>query len=158
MANCTYTFTGGTSIKGIPALKAFLLEGGLDTYLPERAMEMQGPSASRAQPLTPEDVLKPETLAKAEAAIAQYKKAEPPDPLTTKQRADGEQLLEPVFEAARRNKAEFDATLDRIGESVNGFAKKPAIKKSYRAVTKLVLENEEDAESGPAEAVRNEAE
>ena len=315
MANCTYTFTGGTSIKGIPALKAFLLEGGLDTYLPERAMEMQGPSASarqtdtpafkkwfgnskvvdgdgkplvvyhgslskgvtvfdtsrvttrnpkgdlagtyftsnpqtaygytrefgvpaktprgdvtavylkienplnttaaikkyrkqglsfgdakrkalealtpehdgvifdgdkanaseyvvfkptqiksatdnsgafdpenpdirysRAQPLTPEDVLKPETIAKAEAAIAQYKKAEPPDPLTTKQRADGEQLLEPMFEAARRNKDEFDATLDRIGESVNGFAKKPAIKKSYRAVTKLVLENEEDAE------------
>lgn len=140
MANCTYTFTGGTSIKGIPALKAFLLEGGLDTYLPERAMEMQGPSASRAQPLTPADVLKPETIAKAEAAIAQYKKAEPPDPLTTKERARGEQLLEPMFEAARRNKDAFDATLDRIGESVNGFAKKPAIKKPYRAVTKLVLE------------------
>jgi hypothetical protein len=315
MANCTYTFTGGTSIKGIPALKAFLLKGGLDTYLPERAMEMQGPSASarqtdtpafkkwfgdsevvdksgeplvvyhgslskgvtvfdtsrvttrnpkgdlagtyftsnpqtaygytrefgvpaktprgdvtavylkienplnttaaikkyrkqglsfgdakrkalealtpehdgvifdgdkanaseyvvfkptqiksatsntgafdpenpdirfsRAQPLTPADVLKPETIAKAEAAIAQYKKAEPPDPLTTKQRADGEQLLEPVFEAARRNKDAFDATLDRIGESVNGFAKKPAIKKPYRAVTKLVLENDGDVE------------
>jgi len=142
MANCTYTFAGGTSIKGIPALKAFLLEGGLDTYLPERAMEMQGPSASaRAQPLTPADVLKPETIAKAKAAIAQYKKAEPPDPLTTKQRADGEQLLEPMFKAARRNKAEFDATLDRIGESVNGYAKKAGIKKSYRAVTKLVLEN-----------------
>jgi hypothetical protein len=95
----------------------------------------------RAQPLTPADVLKPETIAKAEAAIAQYKKAEPPDPLTTKQRADGEQLLEPMFEAARRNKDAFDATLDRIGESVNGFAKKVGIKKSYRAVTKLVLEN-----------------
>ena len=53
MANCTYTFTGGTSIKGIPALKAFLLEGGLDTYLPERAMEMQGPSASARQTGTP---------------------------------------------------------------------------------------------------------
>ena len=85
-------------------------------------------------------VLKPETIAKAEAAIAQYKKAEPPDPLTTKERARGEQLLEPMFEAARRNKDAFDATLDRIGESVNGFAKKPAIKKPYRAVTKLVLE------------------
>ena len=146
MANCTYTFTDGTTIKGIPALKAFLVNGGLDTYLPERAMEMQGPSASRAQPLTPEDVLKPETIAKAKAAIAQYKKAEPPDPLTTKQRADGERLLEPMFEAARRNKDAFDATLDRIGESVNGFAKKPAIKKPYRAVTKLVLENEGDVE------------
>ena len=57
MANCTYTFTGAdgksTSIKGIPALKAFLLEGGLDTYLPERAMEMQGPSAS-ARPTSDE--------------------------------------------------------------------------------------------------------
>jgi len=53
MANCTYTFTGGTSVKGIPALKAFLLEGGLDTYLPERAMEMQGPSASARQTDTP---------------------------------------------------------------------------------------------------------
>jgi hypothetical protein len=46
-----------------------------------------------------------------------------------------------MFEAARRNKDAFDATLDRIGESVNGFAKKAGIKKSYRAVTKLVLEN-----------------
>jgi hypothetical protein len=95
---------------------------------------------SRAQELDPEDVLKPETIAAAEAAIAKYKKAEPPDPLTKKERALGEKLLQPLYDGAKRNKPEFDKTLDRIGEEVNGYAKKPGIKKPYRAVTKLATE------------------
>jgi hypothetical protein len=97
---------------------------------------------SRAQDLTPEQVLKPETIAAAEAAIAKYKKAEPPDPLTAKQRAKGQKDIQPLLESAKRNKPEFDQTLDRIADEVNGYAKKPGIKKEYRAVTKLMTENE----------------
>ena len=45
MANCTYTFTGADgksiTIKGIPALKEFLLEGGLEKFAPMRAAEMR---------------------------------------------------------------------------------------------------------------------
>jgi len=41
MATCTYTFKGADgksiAIQGIPALKEFLLEGGLAEYLPARA-------------------------------------------------------------------------------------------------------------------------
>lgn len=41
MATCKYTFTGAdgksTTVEGIPALKEFLLEGGLAEYLPARA-------------------------------------------------------------------------------------------------------------------------
>jgi len=56
MANCTYTFTGAdgksTTIKGIPALKEFLFQGGLTQYLPERAVAfaeagVEAPSFSR---------------------------------------------------------------------------------------------------------------
>ena len=58
MATCTYTFTGADGksidIKGIPALKEFLLEGGLDTYLPARAIELaeaggEAPALSRRE-------------------------------------------------------------------------------------------------------------
>ena len=97
---------------------------------------------SRAQDLKPEDVLKPETIAAAQAAIDKYKKAEPPDPLTAKERAQGETAIRPLLEAAQRNKPEFDKTLDRIADEVNGYAKKPGIKKEYRAVTKLMTEND----------------
>ena len=96
---------------------------------------------SRVQPLTPEEVLKPSTVTKAREAIAKYKKGEPPDPLTTKERAYGDKLMEPLFEAAHRNKDVFDKTLDRIAEGMNSYAKKPAVKKPYRAVTKLAMEN-----------------
>jgi len=96
---------------------------------------------SRVQPLTPEEVLKPKTIAAAKAAIAKYKKGEPPDPLTTKERAYGDKLMEPLFEAAHRNKDAFDKTLDRIAEGMNSYAKKPAVKTPYRAVTKLAMEN-----------------
>ena len=41
MATCKYTFTGADgksiTVKGIPALKEFLIEGGLAQYLPARA-------------------------------------------------------------------------------------------------------------------------
>ena len=41
MATCKYTFTGAdgksTTVEGIPALKEFLIEGGLTQYLPARA-------------------------------------------------------------------------------------------------------------------------
>ena len=44
MATCKYTFTGAdgksTTIEGIPALKEFLLQGGLEQYLPSRATEL----------------------------------------------------------------------------------------------------------------------
>lgn len=102
---------------------------------------------SRAQDLTPEDVLKPETIAAAEAAIAKYKKAEPPDPLTKKERAHGNKLLKPLYKSATSNKPEFDNTLDRIADEVNGYAKKPGLKKEYRAVTKLAIENAWDVET-----------
>ena len=58
MATCTYTFTGADgksiNIKGIPALKEFLLEGGLAQYLPARATELaeiggEAPALSRRE-------------------------------------------------------------------------------------------------------------
>ena len=58
MATCTYTFTGADgksiNIKGIPALKEFLLEGGLTQYLPARATELaeaggEAPALSRRE-------------------------------------------------------------------------------------------------------------
>jgi predicted transcriptional regulator len=138
MVDCTYKFTdaGGKErvIKGQAAFKAYLADGGLQHLMPNVAF-------SRVQPLTPEEVLKPKTIAAAEAAIAKYKKGEPPDPLTTKERAHGEKLMKPLFEAAHRNKDAFDETLDRIAEGMNSYAKKPAVKKPYRAVTKLAMEN-----------------
>lgn len=138
MADCTYKFTdaGGKErvIKGQAAFKAYLASGGLQHLMPSVAF-------SRVQSLTPEEVLKPETIAAAEAAIAKYKKGEPPDPLTAKERAHGEKLLKPLFDAANRNKDAFDETLDRIAEGMNSYAKKPAVKKPYRAVTKLAMEN-----------------
>ena len=96
---------------------------------------------SRVQPLTPEEVLKPKTIVAAKAAIAKYKKGEPPDPLSAADRAHGNDLLKPLFAAAERNKPAFDTTLDKIAESVGGYAKKPGIKKPFRAVTKLAIEN-----------------
>jgi len=105
------------------------------------------PLFSRSQnvpELEPEDVLKPSTIAAAEAAIKRYKKAEAPDTLTAKQRADGEALLKPMFDGATRNKADFDKTLDQIAEGLGGYAKKPGIKGLTRAVTKLITENGND--------------
>jgi len=96
---------------------------------------------SPRQDLKPEDVLKPGTVTKAREAIAKYKKAEPPDPLSAADRAHGNDLLKPLFAAAERNKPAFDTTLDKIAESVGGYAKKPGIKKPFRAVTKLATEN-----------------
>lgn len=140
MANCTYRFTDRDGkervIKGQAAFKAYLAEGGLQHLLPKAPIAF-----SRAQDLKPEDVLKPETIAAAQAAIDKYKKAEPPDPLTAEERSFGEEMLQPLYDGAKRNKPEFDKTLDRIGEEVGGYAKKPAIKKPYRAVTKLVTES-----------------
>jgi hypothetical protein len=58
MATCTYTFTGADGksidIKGIPALKEFLLEGGLAQYLPARATALaevgaEAPALSRRE-------------------------------------------------------------------------------------------------------------
>ena len=44
MATCKYTFIGAdgksTTVGGIPALKEFLLQGGLEQYLPSRAAEL----------------------------------------------------------------------------------------------------------------------
>lgn len=44
MATCKYTFIGAdgksTTVEGIPALKEFLLQGGLEQYLPSRATEL----------------------------------------------------------------------------------------------------------------------
>ena len=140
MANCTYRFTDRDGkervIQGQAAFKAYLAEGGLQHLLPKAPIAF-----SRAQELKPEDVLKPETIAAAQAAIDKYKKAEPPDPLTTEERSFGEEMLQPLYDGAKRNKPEFDKTLDRIGEEVGGYAKKPGIKKPYRAVTKLVTES-----------------
>jgi len=96
---------------------------------------------SPRQDLKPEDVLKPSTVTQAREAIAKYKKAEPPDPLSAADRAHGNDLLKPLFAAAERNKPAFDTTLDKIAESVGGYAKKPGIKKPFRAVTKLAIEN-----------------
>lgn len=138
MTDCTYRFTDADGkervIKGQAAFKAYLADGGLQHLMPNVAF-------SRVQPLTPEEVLKPKTIAAAEAAIAKYKKGEPPDPLTTKERAYGDKLMKPLFDAANRNKDAFDETLDRIAEGMNSYAKKPAVKKPYRAVTKLAMEN-----------------
>jgi predicted transcriptional regulator len=138
MVDCTYKFTdaGGKErvIKGQAAFKAYLADGGLQHLMPNVAF-------SRVQPLTPEEVLKPKTIAAAKAAIAKYKKGEPPDPLTPKERAYGDKLMKPLFDAANRNKDAFDETLDRIAEGMNSYAKKPAVKKPYRAVTKLAMEN-----------------
>ena len=139
MTTCTYSFTGAdgkpTVITGKAAFKSYLLDGGLLHLL-------SGAQRGEAVPrLEPEDVLTPETVAKAKIAIKRYKRDEPPDPLTKKQRAEGERLLAPMFEAAHKNKTDFDAMLDRIGETVGGYAKKPSVKKPYRAVTKLVMEN-----------------
>jgi predicted transcriptional regulator len=138
MVDCTYKFTdaGGKErvIKGQAAFKAYLADGGLQHLMPNVAF-------SRVQPLTPEEVLKPSTVTKAKEAIAKYKKGEPPDPLTPKERAYGDKLMKPLFDAANRNKDEFDETLDRIAEGMNSYAKKPAVKKPYRAVTKLAMEN-----------------
>jgi predicted transcriptional regulator len=100
--------------------------------------------SQRVPKLEPKDVLKPSTLAAAEAAIAKYKKAEAPDTLTAKQRADGAATLQPLFDAATRNKADFDNTLDQIAEGLGGYAKKPGIKSVARAVTKLITENGND--------------
>jgi predicted transcriptional regulator len=103
---------------------------------------------SRAVPkLEPEDVLKPSTIAAAEAAIKKYKQAEPPDPLVPEERAYGENILQDSFEAADRNKPDFDKTLDQLAEGVGGYAKKPSNKKPYRAVTKLAVEQEWKAET-----------
>ena len=146
MANCTYRFTGADGkervIEGQAAFKAYLASGGLEHLLPGTAPAL---SKRQAVPhLDPEDVLKPSTIAAAEAAIAKYKKAEAPDTLTAKQRADGEALLKPLFDAATRNKADFDKTLDQIAEGLGGYAKKPGIKGLARAVTKLITENGND--------------
>jgi len=144
MANCTYRFTDADGnervIEGQAAFKAYLVDGGLQHLLPgpKVALSMR----ERLPSLTPEDILNPETIAEAKAAIAKYKKAEPVDPLTPEERAMGGEMLAPMFEAARRNKASFDAELDRIAEEVNGYAKKPGIKKPYRAVIKLVKEQD----------------
>jgi predicted transcriptional regulator len=110
-----------------------------------QTIETGEPAFSQRVPkLEPKDVLKPSTLAAAEAAIAKYKKAEAPDTLTAKQRADGAATLQPLFDAATRNKADFDNTLDQIAEGLGGYAKKPGIKSVARAVTKLITENGND--------------
>jgi len=144
--DCTYRFTDRDGkervIQGQAAFKAYLASGGLEHLLPSAPVAF-----SRAQDLTPEQVLKPETIAAAEAAIAKYKKAEPPDPLTKKERAHGNKLLKPLYKSATSNKPEFDNTLDRIADEVNGYAKKPGLKKEYRAVTKLAIENAWDVET-----------
>ena len=124
-----FDYVGGD--KGIAALRKAFADAG-------------APAFSRFQSvpkLEPKDVLTPSTIAAAEAAIKQYKKAEAPDTLTPEERAFGEQLLQPLFDGAKRNKASFDDTLDRIAEELGGYAKKPDIKSSGRAVTKLVVEN-----------------
>jgi len=148
MANCTYRFTDANGksrvINGQAAFKAYLASGGLEYLLPGTVV---APALSKRQAvpkLEPKDVLKPSTLAAAEAAIAKYKKAEAPDTLTAKQRADGAATLQPLFDAATRNKADFDNTLDQIAEGLGGYAKKPGIKSVTRAVTKLITENGND--------------
>lgn len=58
MATCKYTFTGADgksiTVKGIPALKEFLIEGGLTQYLPARATALaeaggEAPALSRRE-------------------------------------------------------------------------------------------------------------
>ena len=58
MATCKYTFTGAdgksTTVEGIPALKEFLIEGGLTQYLPARATALaeaggEAPALSRRE-------------------------------------------------------------------------------------------------------------
>jgi len=140
MADCTYKFTdaGGKErvIKGQAAFKAYLASGGLQHLMPGTKV-----SFALRQDLKPEDVLKSSTVTQAREAIAKYKKAEPPDPLSAADRAHGLDLLKPLFAAAERNKPAFDTTLDKIAETVGGYAKKPGIKKPFRAVTKLATEN-----------------
>ena len=103
--------------------------------------------SQRVPRLEPEDVLKPSTVAAAEAAIKKYKKAEPPDPLTPAERAYGMDILQSAFDAADRNKANFDKALDQIAKGLGGYAKKPSNKKPYRAVTKLALEQDWKADT-----------
>ena len=66
MTTCTYSFTGAdgnpTVITGKAAFKAYLLDGGLQQLLPSIQR------SERVPQLNPEDVLTPETMAKAEAA------------------------------------------------------------------------------------------
>jgi hypothetical protein len=82
-----------------------------------QTIETGEPAFSQRVPkLEPKDVLKPSTLAAAEAAIKKYKKAEPPDPLTPAERAYGMDILQGAFDAADRNKANFDKALDQIAE------------------------------------------
>jgi predicted transcriptional regulator len=151
MANCTYRFTdaGGNKrvIEGQAAFKAYLASGGLEHLLPGTVI---APALSKRQAvpkLEPEDVLKPSTVAAAEAAIKKYKKAEPPDPLTPAERAYGMNILQSAFDAADRNKANFDKALDQIAKGLGGYAKKPSNKKPYRAVTKLALEQDWKADT-----------
>ena len=113
-----------------------------------QTIETGEPAFSQRVPrLDPEDVLKPSTVAAAEAAIKKYKKAEPPDPLTPAERAYGMNMLQSAFDAADRNKANFDKTLDQIAKGLGGYAKKPSNKKPYRAVTKLALEQDWKADT-----------
>ena len=151
MANCTYRFTDANGksrvINGQAAFKAYLASGGLEYLLPGTAI---APALSKRQTvpkLEPEDVLKPSTVAAAEAAIKKYKKAEPPDPLTPAERAYGMNILQSAFDAADRNKANFDKALDQIAKGLGGYAKKPSNKKPYRAVTKLALEQDWKADT-----------
>jgi predicted transcriptional regulator len=151
MANCTYRFTDADGnkrvIEGQAAFKAYLADGGLEYLLPGTVV---APALSKRQAvpkLEPEDVLRPSTVAAAEAAIKKYKKAEPPDPLTPAERAYGMDILQGAFDAADRNKANFDKTLDQIAEGLGGYAKKPSNKKPYRAVTKLALEQDWKADT-----------
>ena len=151
MANCTYRFTDANGkervIEGQAAFKAYLADGGLEYLLPGTVI---APALSKRQAvpkLEPKDVLTPSTIAAAEAAIKKYKQAEPPDPLVPEERAYGENILQDSFDAADRNKPDFDKTLDQLAEGVGGYAKKPSNKKPYRAVTKLAVEQEWKAET-----------
>lgn len=118
------------------------------TWTEGRAGDQGFTASEKARPaltlLKPEDVIQPGTIAAVRAAVTKYKRPDGPDPLTKEQRLMGEVALKPLFEAARSNKPEFDRTLERIAEEVGGFAKTPGIKKSMRAVTKLVTEMEGD--------------
>lgn len=126
------------------ALEAELRDEGIEFSRKVERAEAAG-QAERITDLEPADVLRPDTIAAAEAAIAKYKQPDKPDPLTKEQRLKGELMLKPMFQAARKNKPEFDNNLRRIADEVNGFAKTPGIKKPMRAVTKLVTEMDGNA-------------
>lgn len=126
------------------ALEAELRGEGIEFSRKVERAEAAG-QAERITDLEPADVLRPDTIAAAEAAIAKYKQPDKPDPLTKEQRLKGELMLKPMFQAARKNKPEFDNNLRRIADEVNGFAKTPGIKKPMRAVTKLVTEMDGNA-------------